>query len=1061
MAEKYWLGLEEYHQEKEVEQRKHNEFPEELPLLDMIQEEAGANPTRRRDFLKYMGFSITAATLASCEMPVRKAIPYVFAPEEIRPGIATYYASTYADGSDYSSILVKTRDGRPIKIEGNKMSSLTQGGTTARVQAAVLGLYDNNRKKGPSFDNKATDWMTLDDAVLGRLRQVASEGRQIVLLTQTVLSPTTRQVIKDFQAKYPTARHIAYDSVSYAGMLAANERSFGVRALPHYQFDKAHTIVGFNADFLGTWLAPGIFAVQYGKNRRPKGNQPGMSRHIQFESNLTITGASADVRHPMKPSQVRLALMHLYNALARKAGAPVISNLAKVEQSEAIQKAASDLWDNQGNSLVVAGDNDADVQMIVNAINDLLGNYGETLDLSTPAYYKQGDETGLAQLVKDMDNGQVGAIIMHQCNPVYDNPLGAAFRDAVDKVNLRISTASTFNETDEVIQYAAPTHHMLESWSDAEPVLYHYSLGQPTINPIFDTRQFEESLLVWMQNSIQPKDYEQPGLLRSEQTTALPKKPAPGRYYDYLKKYWEKNIFPMQSKFASFQAFWDKALHDGVFELPKDARPAGTMPVFTGDVTAAAQKLKSSADTEGMEVVFYEKIGIGNGQHADNPWLQEMPDPITKATWDNYLLMSVADGEKYGIGHKETGRLFELTVNGKTQTLPVIVQPGMATGTLAVAVGYGRTRCGLAGKGVGKDVYPLMGASNGYFQYTASGATVAESSERYPIAQTQTHHVISSEDNLAARTIVKEGILPTMEHTIEEIKEMREEFHHLNEQTLYPGHEEAYNRGHHWNMSIDLNSCIGCGACTVACMAENNVPVVGKDEVIRVHEMHWIRIDRYYTGENLDNPDVVFQPMMCQHCDNAPCENVCPVAATNHSTEGLNQMAYNRCIGTRYCANNCPYKVRRFNWYDYWGADSFPANEHDPYNMTSDLTRMVLNPDVTVRSRGVMEKCSFCVQRLQSGKLAAKKEGRKLRDADVQTACAQACPTNAITFGDINDTESAVYDELNNDGRTYFVIEEVNTRPAIGYQAKIRNRSAEENAARRGLAAAHNEEHKG
>lgn len=1059
---KYWLGLEEYHQDADVEQRRQNEFPEELPLMDMLQEEAGNNPTKRRDFLKYMGFSLTAATLASCEMPVRKAIPYVFAPEETKPGIATYYASSFADGSDYASILVKTRDGRPIKIEGNKQSSLTHGGTTARVQGSVLSLYDNNRKQFPKFDGEEQSWMQIDDAILSRLRRVAAQGRQIVLLTNTILSPSTKQLISDFIAKYPSAKHVAYDPVSYAGMLAANEESFGKRALPLYHMDKAEVIVGFNADFLGTWLAPSQFAPQYAKHRKPKGENPKMSRHIQFESSMTITGAAADVRHAMKPSQVRLALLNLYNELASQMGAPTINGVAKLDKQEHIKNLAKELMQHQGASMVVAGGNNKHEQLIVNAINEMLGNYGATLDWTHESYYKQGDEAELAKLVKDMDNGQVSAIIIHGCNPVYDNPLGAAFKDAVAKVNLRISTATAANETDEIVQYEAPSHHYLESWSDAQPVKYHYSLGQPAIRNIFNTRQFEDSLMIWMQDGLNEDDYaDGSGMAKvsNDSKDALPRKPYRSKFYDYMRGYWEQNVFPLQSQFSSFQAFWDKALHDGVFEA---TAPASEAVVFNGDVTAAGNALKKTTTAgEGYEVVFYEKVAIGNGQYADNPWLQEMPDPITKATWDNYILMSVADGDAAGLHHKDTGRVYKLNVNGQELTLPVIVQPGLAKGTLAVAVGYGRTKSGKSGLGVGKSVYPMIALQDGMMQYTAAGATAEATGEMHPIAQTQTHHVINSEGNLDKRTVIKEGILPTIDHTIHEIHEMRHEFQHLNEQTMYPGHEEEYARGHHWKMSIDLNTCIGCGACTIACQAENNVPVVGKEEVIRVHEMHWIRIDRYYTGEDLENPDVVFQPMMCQHCDNAPCENVCPVAATNHSTEGLNQMAYNRCIGTRYCANNCPYKVRRFNWYDYWGADSFPANEHDDFDMTSDLTRMVLNPDVTVRSRGVMEKCSFCVQRLQEGKLAAKKEGRKLQDSDIQTACMQACPTHAITFGDINNEDSEVYDALENDGRTFYVIEEINTKPAVGYQAKIRNRSEEENAERRGVAAAHHdEEHK-
>ncbi len=1059
MAEnKYWLGLEELQQDPVVAQRRQNEFAEELPLLDIVHDEAGNNPTRRRDFLKYMGFSITAATLASCEMPVRKAIPYVFAPEEIRPGIATYFASSYTAGGDYASILVKTRDGRPIKVEANPMSPLTGNGTTARVQGSVLSLYSNNRKQQPAMDGNAVTWFELDNAVLPQFASIAGQGKQIAIVTSTILSPATKQLVADFAAKYPTVKHIAYDPVSYAGIIKANERSFGKAAMPGYRFDKADVIVSLGADFLGTWLAPGMFTEQYGKNRKPVGENPTMSRHIQLESMLTITGAAADVRYAMTPSSLRLALLNLHNLIAAKAGAAAISGVATHDKQDKLATIANELWAAKGTSLVVAGSNNADEQVLVNAINHLLGNYGTTLDWTNAGHYKQGNEEALATLIADMQAGRVGAVLVHDCNPAYDNPLAQAFTDAVAGVDLTISMSSVRNETDALMKHAAPTHHYLESWGDAEPVAYHYSLAQPTIRNIFDTRQFEDSLMTWMQDTLNPADYDTTPGLEVERTPdlsdgkdALPRKPYRSKYYDYLKQYWENNIFPMQSAFSGFQAFWDKVLHDGVFVA---AAPATDAPAFAADIAAAGSAVSNNLSTSGMEVVFYEKVALGSGNHSDNPWLQEMPDPITKATWDNYILMSVADGEAEGIGHKDTGRVYKLTVNGQSVELPVIVQPGLAKGTVAVAVGYGRTVCGPAGIEVGKNVYPMIATQGGLMQYVSQG-TLEATGATHEIAQTQTHHVINSEGNLEKRTVIREGILPTIEHTIHEIHEMRHEFQHLNERTLYPGHEETYARGHHWKMSIDLNSCIGCGSCTIACHAENNVPVVGKREIIRVHEMHWLRIDRYYTGEDLENPDVVFQPMLCQHCDNAPCENVCPVAATNHSSEGLNQMAYNRCIGTRYCANNCPYKVRRFNWFDYWGADSFPWNEHDDYDMTSDLTRMVLNPDVTVRSRGVMEKCSFCVQRIQEGKLAAKKEGRQLRDQEIKSACMQACPTNAITFGDYNDTESEVRKQLDGDGRTFFVIEEVNTQPSVGYQAKIRNRSEAENAERRGVVAAH------
>ncbi len=1068
---KYWQSLEELKHDPEFERKKFDEFPEKLPLASVMEEQNGKSPTSRRDFLKYMGFSITAATLAaSCEMPVRKAIPYVFAPEQIKPGTAVYYASTFFDGSDYAGILVKTRDGRPIKIEGNEKSSINKGGTIARVQGSVLDLYNTNRKTGPAMridpdaPGKPTSWFEMDKKLLPQFGFLSSKGKEITILTSTIISPSTKKLIEDFKAKYPTVRHVMYDPVSYSGMLDANESNFGKRSIPEYHFEKASHIVSFGADFLGTWLAPGEFAPDYAVNRKPENGT--MSRHIQFESTLSLTGSNADLRVALKPSDMKVALMALYNEIAEKSGAPLISAVPKTPADDKIKKTARELWNNRGSSIVVCGVNNKNEQELVNAINDLLGNYGKTITFSTVCNYKQGNDKELAALINRMKSNQVGGILIHACNPLYDNSMAVEFGKAVKNVNMRVNMAGTHNESDAIAQYFCPTHHYLESWSDAEPKSGYYSLGQPTIRNIFDTRQFEDSLMVWMQDGLNPADYDE--VENEESNAALPaaaeaeKKPRPYRslFYDYIRQYWKDNIFSKQSEFSNFDTFWDKALHDGVYEMPSMTEE----PVFNGDAIAAATGIKSAVGMRGdMELTLYEKVGIGNGQYADNPWLQELPDPITKATWDNYVLMSVADAEKFGLSANAQGRVFEVEANGYKVKLPVVVQPGQAVGTLSVALGYGRTTSGKAGLNVGKNAYPFLAYKNGSFQNIVHQASVSDTGTNYTIARTQMHHVINSEGKLNQRTIIFEGILPEMEHFTEEIKEKREEFKKINEAGLYPGFDDVYSRGHHWEMSIDLNTCIGCGACSIACHAENNVPVVGKTEVSRAHEMHWMRIDRYYTGEDMENPDIVFQPMLCQHCDNAPCENVCPVNATNHSSEGLNQMAYNRCVGTRYCANNCPYKVRRFNWYDFTGADSFPANEKpimqggvyglDNFGtgdiMQNDLTRMVLNPDVTVRARGVMEKCSFCVQRIQEGKLAAKKEGRKLKDGDVKSACMQACPTNAITFGDGNDPESKVAKSLKESDRTYYVIEEINTRPSVGYQAKIRNRSAEEDMERK------------
>jgi len=1027
---KYWQSIEQKTSTKDyTESLSQNEFQEELPILEILNEQGGNTLTSRRDFLKWMGFSISAAAFAaSCEIPVNKSIPYVNKPEEITPGVSNYYASTFADGQDYCSILVKTRDGRPIKIEGNELSPVTHGGTSARVQASLLGLYDNTRLHGPMINNAEASWNELDAQIIDALNNSVQNGKKSILLSSSILSPSTRHLIKAFQDKYANVEWISYNSRSFSGMLTANEQNFGKRCIPAYDFSKANVIVSFGADFLGTWLSPVEFTAQYIKNRKLNQNSGNMSRHWQFESTLSLSGSNADMRVPMKPSQVNNAILNLYNVLVAKSGDNSISGISSAPNQDKILQLADELWTHQGASLVIAESNDPNIQKIVNKINDILGNYGTSIDLDNPVNYKEGDDQQLDSLLNSMQAGEVEVLLMHACNPAYELPYSDQFAEACASVKHIVSLNTELNESSKLAHYLAPSHHYLESWNDANPKGNMYSLTQPVISNIYNTRQMQDSLLVWA----------------GTQETNADEIPT---YYNYIKKYWEENLFPQQDKYKQFQVFWDKSLHDGVFTSNTGL---SEIAAYQGDVSEAGKLAASSyRDNGDIEFNLYEKIAIGNGRYADNPWLQEMPDPISRATWDNYLMVNPSDAKE---NHWKQGQVLKLTYQGKSIELPVLIQPGQAQHSVSVALGYGRTHCGKEKMdNIGQNVWPLIDTSGGYWKYHGSKLTIETTGKHYELAQTQTHHILNSINHLSDRNIIHEGILPEKEMLEEKIGEQRKEIAAVNAETLYPGHADKYNHGHHWKMAIDLNSCIGCGACTIACQVENNVPVVGKTEVIRAHEMHWIRIDRYYTGEDMENPDVVFQPMMCQHCDNAPCENVCPVNATNHSSEGLNQMAYNRCIGTRYCANNCPYKVRRFNWFDYLGADSFPANMHDPYDMSNDLTRMVLNPDVTVRGRGVMEKCSMCVQRLQEGKLNAKAEGRSIKDGEIKTACVQACPSKAIVFGDYNDEESEVRNILDTDKRNYYVIEEINTDPSIGYLAKIRNRSEKENKERRGL----------
>lgn len=1070
-TKKYWKGLNELNNNPEFVQNANNEFAEQLPVEKFLDDKNLENDgTNRRDFLKFLGFSVTAASLAACETPVNKAIPYIVKPEEITPGVANWYASSYYDGSDYASIIVKTREGRPIKIEGNELSKITMGGTNARVQASVLSLYDSSRLNGPTVNNNASTWAIVDKEIAGKLAAIASKGGAIRILSSTIISPSTKAVIAEFIGKYPTTKLVTYDAVSYSGIAKANAQTFGTEVIPSYNFDKAEVIVGIGADFLANWLSPIETANQYGKTRKVGKDKKKMSKHYQFESNLSLTGANADYREPVKVSEQGKVAINLYNAVAKIVGGSSLSS-SPLACDATIAKAAKDLTDSKGKSVVVSGSNDINVQLVVNGINQMLDNYGTTIDIENPNYTHQGDDAAFAALVAEMASGKVDAIITYNTNPVYTSPASLKFADAYNKVGLRISFADRADETASMAHYICPDHNYLESWNDYNPKKAHYSLSQPTISPLFKTRQAQETLLKWSGNNTE--------------------------YHSYMQKVWMERVFPMQGKYMAFADFWNNSLHDGAIMVgtgdetetgktssdtamvvmalaaekvtKKDTAPAEEeKPAAKVDINDAAAKINAvKSATEGnFELAIYEKVGIGNGNQANNPWLQELPDPITKITWDNYVTMSPLDMEgKYELMQRQDreASLVNVTVDGVTIPLPVVPQPGQARGTIGIAVGYGRAKAGnlsmRTGNVIGQNVYPFVQISNGTMMYAALDAKVEGTGEITELAGTQIHHT------LMGRDIVKETVLS-------EYQKNPKSGNHDHMLVTHSGTVkmadvdlwDSFDRpGHKWGMTIDLNSCIGCGACVVGCTAENNVAVVGKDQVMKTREMHWLRIDRYYTTkwpnegdaakekahadgvgaidmyldmENPEalNPKVVFQPMLCQHCNHAPCENVCPVLATNHSNDGLNQMTYNRCVGTRYCANNCPYKVRRFNWFNY------NANPDFTFNPTQDdLGRMVLNPDVVVRSRGVMEKCSMCVQRIQEGKLDAKKAERKIKDGAIKTACQQACPTNAIIFGDLNDEESAVTKLRVEDERNYYVLEEIGTKPTLSYLTKVRN----------------------
>ncbi|MCC6182581.1 MAG: TAT-variant-translocated molybdopterin oxidoreductase [Bacteroidia bacterium] len=1102
MSKKYWKGLSELSDSPEFLQRKNNEFAHELPTGDL--NEKDAKGTSRRDFLKVMGFSTAAVALAACETPVNQAIPYVVKPEEVTPGVANFYASTFYDGHDYASILVKTREGRPIKIEGNELSKVSNGGTSARVQSSVLSLYDGARITGPLHKGEPSTWKNVDGAIVKAL----GEGSNVIL-SSTIISPSTKAIIAEFCAKYPNTKLVTYDAISYSALIKANKNVFGKAVISSYDFSKAKTIVGVGCDFLGTWLSPIEFANQYSKNRKVTRENPEMSKHYSFEANLSLTGANADERYMVKPSEFGKVVALLFNEVAAATGNAKVSDtkITNADASKAISKIAKELVENKGKSLVVCGLNDEGCQTLVNGINKMLDNYGSTLDVELHSNLKQGNDKDFIDLVNDLNAGKVNTLITYNCNPIYTAPASLKFEAAYKKAKVKVSFAQTLDETATLADYVCPDNNYLESWGDANPKRGHYSLQQPTIKQIFSaprhegTRQVQDTLLVWSGSKT--------------------------NYLKYLQGYWNNRVFPLQGKYGDFASFWSHTLHDGVLKVniikdvpvetpiavdstgnPVLAGVAAVIAEITNDTTKkapvvapapvavatteslptpdynAAASAATSAKGGQFELAIYEKTGLGNGNQSNNPWLMELPDPISKVTWDNYITMSIPDVKALGLNEmlrqEIYGSIVDLTVNGVTVKLPVFPQPGQAPGTIGLAIGYGRTAEKLkVAFGVGVNAYPFVTVSNDTLQNVAYSVSIAKSEGEHKFACTQIQHTIMGREEYLLREV-----------SLNEYKKLEKDVFnppatlpmhgggekHVNEIDLYGSFERL---GHKWGLTIDMTSCIGCAACVVACQVENNIAVVGKNEVAMTRSMEWLRIDRYYTSdmnkqkaheegigvkemyiemENPSaNPKVTFQPMMCQHCNHAPCENVCPVLATSHSNDGLNMMTYNRCIGTRYCANNCPFKVRRFNWFNYNDNTDFANNPAQ-----QDLGRMVLNPDVVVRSRGVMEKCSMCIQRVQAGKLTAKKDGTPLVDGSIRTACQQACPTNAIMFGDANDENSQVT-KWRADDKNYYLLEEVGVKPTVSYLLKVRNQDEpmirEEHAKAAPKAEAHEEKH--
>ncbi len=957
----------------------------------------------RRTFLKLAGFSSAVTVVAGCQQAsVEKAIPLLIKPEEITPGLGMWYASTCGGCNAACGVLAKNRDGRPVKLEGNPEHPLSRGGLCAAGQASLLSLYDSQRLHFPMLERKESSWEVIDRAVIEECERIKATGGAVRILSGSVTSPTTLAAIARFVAGFKDARHVVYDALSVSAILDAHERTHGARVLPHYHFDRAEAIVSFDADFLGTWISPVEFTAGDRVGRSLEGTTPKFSHHVQIESRLSLTGSNADRRVRVTPLEMREMIRRLAARIASLAG-----ELTADSNDEAVAELAIRLWKSRGKCLVVCGVNDLQSQLLINDINHQLGNYGSTMDIDRPSRQMQGSDSELRRLLDELGEGRVAALLMHNCNPVYDLPNGADFADHLKRVSLAISTAERLDETASATRIVCPEPHCLERWSDAEPVAGTCSIGQPAIAPFGKTRPLAESLSAWM------------GMRRP--------------MYDLIRDEWERNVFTRQTTVKSFRMFWDKSVHDGFAMVdPPPAKGRAFNRSAVGVMKVGAPSEKSEAGV--FDLVLYPTVVMLDGRHAHNPWLQELPDPVTKIVWDNYASISPVAARQHGLQESDVVRL---EANGRAFEVPVHIQPGQHERVVAVALGYGRkdtdrfTTIGPqwfeaeptvpAGGLVGKNAAPFLTFADGSIQYDAQTVSITKTGKKHLLASTQEHHSLHVPEHLAPKNGERRPIV--QETTYHDYRKNPGSGSFSQHELLNMWPEEHKYSGHRWGMAIDLTACTGCSACVIGCMAENNIPVVGKDEVMRNREMTWIRIDRYYTEKD-DDVTVAHQPMMCQHCDHAPCETVCPVLATVHSDEGLNQQVYNRCVGTRYCSNNCPYKVRRFNWFEYEHGD--------------DMHKLVLNPDITVRERGVMEKCSLCIQRIQEGKIEAKRNGVPVRDGSVKPACQQSCPANAIVFGDMNDPESEITRKVK-DPRYYRVLEEIGVRPSVGYMTLVRN----------------------
>ncbi|HXF99348.1 MAG TPA: TAT-variant-translocated molybdopterin oxidoreductase [Bacteroidota bacterium] len=961
----YWRSLDEIAGTEEFKQYLEREFPQGAAAWD--------EGVSRREFLKVMGASLSLAGLTACvKQPEEKIVPYVKAPEYLVPGKPLKYATAFVMGGYATGVLATSHLGRPTHIQGNPDHPASLGACDVFAAASILDLYDPDRSQVVLYRGIVSSWEKFLQSARPQVEvQRSLKGAGLRLLTPNVTSPTLMSQIQSLLAAFPEARWYRYEPCGLDAVREGMQMLFGEEVMPRYRFENADVILSLDSDFLG--LEPGHirYAHDFAQKRRVSGTEARMNRLYAAESTPTITGGMADHRFRMRASEVEA----FARAIAAQLAVPGVAPAGSPVDAKTIAAVVKDLQNHRGTSLVLAGSHQPPVvHALAHAMNVALGNVGMTVEYTEPVEGKGvHHRRSLAALTEEMRKGTVDMLLILGGNPVFDAPADLRFGEALANVKFSVRLAPYDDETSARCTWHIPESHYLETWSDARSLDGTATIMQPLILPLYATKSSHELLDAIF------------GEGRSSE--------------DIVKAYWKAT-----SKAADFDVWWRQCLNDGVVPETRLQPKAVAVKITDWNFNAAS--------SSGMEINFRPDPSIYDGRFANNGWLQELPKHVTRLTWDNVALMSPSSMQKFDL---RDGDMVELTYNGATVTLPAWTLPGHPEDSVTVHLGYGRVRAGRVGTGVGANAYALRTSSSFWF---GSGVEIRKTGEWYRVASTQEHW------SMEGRPIVREA---TVQRFLKEPDFAKHMAHVPTEkESFYPPFE--YD-GYAWGMAIDLNTCIGCNACMIACQSENNIPVVGKKQVERGREMHWIRVDRYYVGNDLDNPEMAVMPVACHHCENAPCEPVCPVAATTHDHEGLNVMTYNRCVGTRYCSNNCPYKVRRYNYLQYSDTE------------TKSL-QLLYNPDVTVRNRGVMEKCTYCVQRISAARIEAKKENRLIRDGEIVTACQAACPTQAITFGDINDKNSKV-SRMKAEPRDYSLLAELNTKPRTSYLAKLRNPNPE------------------